>query len=72
MNQPSNTTGESSSSTPTLIGVVTVHFTHPDWFRIPWITVLEAALILEFLAYWVVQSIELWDTPDRAERLFRR
>ena len=53
----------------TLIGVVTVHFTHPDWFRIPWITVLEAALILEFLAYWVVQSIELWDTPDRAERL---
>jgi hypothetical protein len=53
----------------TLIGVVTLHITRPDWFLIPWITVLEALLILEFLAYWVVQSIELWDTPDRTERL---
>jgi hypothetical protein len=53
----------------TLIGVITVHVTRPDWFRVPWVSVLEAALILEFLAYWVVQSIELWDTPDRTERL---
>ena len=36
---------------------------------IPWITVLEALLILEFLAYWLAQTVELWDTPDRAERL---
>jgi hypothetical protein len=53
----------------TLIGVVTLHITRPAVFPIPWITVLEAALILEFLAYWIIQSFELWKTPDRTERL---
>jgi hypothetical protein len=53
----------------TLIGVITLHIKRPNVIPIPWITVLEALLILEFLAYWVVQSVELWKTPDRAERL---
>ncbi len=53
----------------TLIGIVTLHITRPDWFHIPWVTALETALILEFLAYWVAQTWELWDTPDRTERL---
>ena len=26
-------------------------------------------MIVEFAAYWAVQTIELWDTPDRRERL---
>jgi hypothetical protein len=51
----------------TLIVVVAVHLVHPSWER--WIIVLEAALILEFAAYWVVQTIDLWNTPDRRERL---
>jgi hypothetical protein len=29
----------------------------------------EAALIFEFAAYWVVQTIDLWRTPDRSGRL---
>ena len=53
----------------TLIGVIALHITRPEVLPIPWITVLEALLILEFLAYWLVQTVELWDTPDRAERL---
>jgi hypothetical protein len=53
----------------TLIAVVALHITRPHWFLIPWITVLEALLILEFLAYWLVQTVELWETPDRATLL---
>jgi hypothetical protein len=53
----------------TLIAVVTVHFVHPELFGVLWVTVLESAVILEFGAYWVVQTIDLWDSPDRSERL---
>jgi hypothetical protein len=53
----------------TLIAVVTLHIVHPHLFGVLWITVLESALILEFGAYWVVQTIDLWDSPDRSERL---
>jgi hypothetical protein len=53
----------------TLIAVVTLHIVRPDWMGELWITVLESALILEFGAYWVVQTIDLWNTPDRRERL---
>jgi hypothetical protein len=53
----------------TLIGVVTVHITRPELFGVLWVTILESALILEFGAYWVVQTIDLWDSPDRSERL---
>lgn len=47
----------------TLVSVVVLHqvldgFNHA-------ILVVEAVLILEFGAYWVVQTIELWGTPTR-------
>jgi hypothetical protein len=50
----------------TLIAVVTVHLVHRGWDL--WIIVVEVALILEFAAYWAVQTIDLWETPDRRER----
>lgn len=53
----------------TLIAVVTLHVVRPHWMGDLWIIVLETGLILEFAAYWVVQSIELWDSPDPRERL---
>jgi hypothetical protein len=53
----------------TLISVITVHLTHPELFGVRWVTVLESALILEFGVYWVIQTIDLWDSPDRSERL---
>lgn len=52
----------------TLIGIVTLHFVLKDNWRL-WILALESILILEFAAYWVVQSIELWHSPDPRERL---
>jgi hypothetical protein len=48
----------------TLITVVTLHLGGSDS-----VIVLESLLILEFAAYWVVQTIELWDSLDRRERL---
>jgi hypothetical protein len=52
----------------TLIGVVWVHLRHPSWLGVHWALVIEVALILEFAAYWVVQTIDLWKTPDRSGR----
>ena len=53
----------------TLIAVVAVHLVHPSWLGVHWGLVVEVALILEFAAYWVVQTIDLWKTPDRSGRL---
>jgi hypothetical protein len=53
----------------TFTAVVTLHIARPHWMGDLWIIVLESGLILEFAAYWVVQSIELWDSPDPRERL---
>jgi uncharacterized membrane protein len=53
----------------TLIAVVTLHLVRPHWLGDLWVIALETLLILEFAAYWVVQTIELWNTPDRRERL---
>jgi hypothetical protein len=53
----------------TLIAVVTAHLVLRDWMGDLWIIVLETLLILEFAAYWVVQTIELWDRPDPREGL---
>jgi hypothetical protein len=53
----------------TLIAVVTVHIRHPELFGVLWVTILESAVFLGFCAYWVVQTIDLWDSPDRSERL---
>lgn len=52
----------------TLIAVVILHLVLKDNWRL-WIIALESVLTLEFAAYWVVQSIELWDSPDPRERL---
>src|SRR5262249_48745739 len=53
----------------TLIVVVVLHWRHPELFSIPWVTILESTLILEFFAYWVVQTIDLWNSPERSDRL---
>jgi hypothetical protein len=34
-----------------------------------WVIVVETALIVEFSVYWVIQTVELWRTPDRFELL---
>jgi len=41
----------------TLISVVILHLVNH------WVLVIEVALILEFAAYWAVQTKELWNTP---------
>jgi hypothetical protein len=51
----------------TLIAVVVLHFALDSWNH--WVIVVETALILEFTVYWVVQTIELWRTPNRFELL---
>ncbi|HEY3995430.1 MAG TPA: hypothetical protein VGM40_05660 [Mycobacterium sp.] len=51
----------------TLIVVVILHIAFPKWGL--WTLLIEAALIFEFAVYWVAQTLELWDTPDRRERL---
>jgi len=48
----------------TLIAVVKLRLGGADWG-----IVAETALILEFAVYWGVQTIELWDTPNRMARL---
>jgi hypothetical protein len=47
----------------TLISVVILHLVVHHW-----VLVIEVALILEFAAYWVVQTVDLWKTPDRTRR----
>jgi hypothetical protein len=47
----------------TLIAVVVLHVVLDSWNH--WVIVVETALILEFTAYWVIQTVELWRTPNR-------
>jgi hypothetical protein len=51
----------------TLIAVVVLHLTLDRWSH--WVIVSEIVLIAEFTVYWVVQTIELWRTPNRFELL---
>jgi small-conductance mechanosensitive channel len=51
----------------TLIAVVVLHLVLDSWNH--WVIVVETALILEFTVYWVIQTIELWKTPNRFELL---
>jgi hypothetical protein len=51
----------------TLVAVVVLHFVLDSWNH--WVIVVETALILEFTVYWVIQTIELWRTPNRFELL---
>jgi hypothetical protein len=48
----------------TVVGVVISHLLLPSGFR-QWILVVETALILEFAAYWVAQTVELWNYHNR-------
>jgi hypothetical protein len=49
----------------TLVAAVTVHLILSDFNHV--VLVVEVALILEFGAYWVVQTIELWSVRTRDE-----
>ncbi len=51
----------------TLIAVVMLHLVLDRWNH--WVIVVETALILEFTIYWVIQTVELWRTPNRFELL---
>ncbi len=51
----------------TLIAVVVLHLALDSWNH--WVIVVETALILEFTVYWVIQTVELWRTPNRFELL---
>lgn len=53
----------------TVVAVVALHVVLPNSERYLWILALESLLILEFAAFWVVQSFELWNTPDPRERV---
>jgi hypothetical protein len=53
----------------TLIAAVTVHLVL-DGFNHT-VLVVEVALILEFGAYWVIQTVELWSTSTRDELVDR-
>jgi len=53
----------------TLITIVSLHIWQPHLLGVLWVTVLESAVIIEFCVYWVIQTIDLWDSPDRADRL---
>ncbi|MDT5078794.1 MAG: hypothetical protein QOJ80_3431 [Mycobacterium sp.] len=47
----------------TLVATVVVHFVLDDFNHI--VLVVELLLIAEFGAYWVVQTVELWNSPVR-------
>lgn len=49
----------------TLTAAVAVHFALDDFNHV--VLIVEILLIVEFGAYWVVQTIELWSTPTRDE-----
>jgi uncharacterized membrane protein (UPF0136 family) len=51
----------------TLLTVIALHFALDAWNH--WIIAIEALLILEFAAYWAIQTIELWNTPNRNEMM---
>ncbi len=53
----------------TLIGIVLMLICPPKFMREVGGTILEAAITVEFCVYWVVQTFDLWDEPDRRSRL---
>jgi MFS family permease len=52
----------------TLIAVLWARLLHPTWFGAHGGFWAEWALIVEFAVYWVVQTVDLWKTPDRSGR----
>ena len=53
----------------TFIGIVLMLICHPKFMWGVGGTILETAITLEFCVYWVVQTFDLWDEPDRRSRL---
>jgi hypothetical protein len=53
----------------TLIGILLILICPPKFMREVGGTVLEAAITVEFCVYWVIQTFDLWDEPDRRSRL---
>jgi hypothetical protein len=53
----------------TFVGILAVHFEWPIFFGDMWGTCVEGAVLVEFCVYWVVQTFDLWDDPDRRYRL---
>lgn len=49
--------------TATLIVVGVLHVHLPTWNH--WILALETALILEFAAFWILQTLDTWNGPYR-------
>jgi len=49
----------------TLIAVVILHETLHGWDHT--VIIIEAALIIEFAIYWLIQTVELWETPNRID-----
>jgi len=54
----------------TLVLVMGLRLLVSGWTQ--WVLVLEALLIVEFAAYWVLQTIELWNMPNRLELIPER
>lgn len=53
----------------TFFGILAVHLKWPIYFGDIWGTYVEGAVLVEFCVYWVVQTFDLWDDPDRRSRL---
>jgi hypothetical protein len=51
----------------TATAVIGTHLLLQDWGH--WVISVEALLILEFAAYWMIQTIELWNVRSSAELL---
>jgi len=49
----------------TFVGVLVAHWAVPSFLQ--WLFWLEALLIAEFAAYWVLQTVELWNVVERTE-----
>ncbi len=53
----------------TLVVILAVHICRPQFLGGLGVTYAESAVLLEFCVYWVVQTRDLWDDPDRRYRL---
>lgn len=53
----------------TFFGILAVHFVWPIYLGERWGTYVESAVLVEFCVYWIVQTFDLWDDPDRRYRL---
>ncbi len=49
----------------TLAGVIAIHLVSPGWQHL--IITTEVLLIVEFAAFWLVETAELWNYTDRGE-----